>query len=303
MRAIVVGYGSIGARHTRLLGELGCEIAVVSRRSLPEVPTYTTLTQALVEHQSDYVVICSPTACHREALFTLAEACYEGHVLVEKPLFEGVTPLPEASFASLSVGYNLRFHPLLQRLRACLVGEEALSVQVCVGQYLPEWRQGIDYRQCYSACKALGGGVLRDLSHEFDYLGWLVGPWEHVTALGGLLGDLEIDSEDLFTVLYCTERCPVVSVQMSYLDRVPVRRIHVNTQAHTFVVDLLACTFSVDGASEVMDIPCDHTYIAMHRAVLAGDVSSLCSADEGLDTLALLEAAERASIKKEWITR
>jgi predicted dehydrogenase len=303
LRAIVVGHGSIGARHSRLLCELGCDIAVVTRSTLAEAVTHASLTEALANQQPDYVVICTPTAHHREALITLAESGFSGHVLVEKPLFDFVTTLPEAPFTSLSVGYNLRFHPVLQRMKEHLGAEEALSIQVCVGQYLPEWRPGIDYRNCYSSCKLLGGGVLRDLSHEFDYLGWLVGPWQHVTALGGRFGNLEIDSEDLFTVLYGTASCPVVSVQLSYLDRVPVRRIHVNTGEHTLLADLVAGTLTVNGKTETFRVERDYTYLAMHRAVLAGEFYKLCSPADGLDTLALLEAAELASTTKAWVTR
>ena len=34
MKALVIGYGSIGMRHARLLQELGMDTAVVSRRSV-----------------------------------------------------------------------------------------------------------------------------------------------------------------------------------------------------------------------------------------------------------------------------
>ena len=33
-KALVIGYGSIGSRHARLLDELGCEVGVVSQRVL-----------------------------------------------------------------------------------------------------------------------------------------------------------------------------------------------------------------------------------------------------------------------------
>ena len=34
MRALVVGYGSIGVRHTRVLQKLGCDTAVLSNRDV-----------------------------------------------------------------------------------------------------------------------------------------------------------------------------------------------------------------------------------------------------------------------------
>ena len=70
-----------------------------------------------------------------------------------------------------------------------------------IGQWLPSWRPGTDYRQTVSAQRALGGGVLLELSHEIDYLRWLFGDAEWVTAVKLKVSDLEIDVEDSAHVL------------------------------------------------------------------------------------------------------
>ena len=48
-----------------------------------------------------------------------------------------------------------------------------------VGQYLPDWRPGTDYKSGVSAQKDLGGGALLELSHELDYLQWFFGNFTH----------------------------------------------------------------------------------------------------------------------------
>jgi predicted dehydrogenase len=303
VKALVIGYGSIGARHARLLGELGCASAVVTRRQVDFSTVYPDIESALCGHRPDYVVVANATKQHHATLASLASAGFSGRVLVEKPLFENLLPLPVSRFQGIYVAYNLRFHPVIQRLRDMLAGETMLSVQAYVGQYLPEWRPGTDYRQSYSASAAQGGGVLRDLSHELDYLGWLFGSWESVTALGGHFSPLEIDSDDLFVVLMQTERCPVVSVQLSYLDRIARRRISINTRDHAIEADLIAGTVAIDGKRETLLVERDHTYREMHRAVLNGDFSSLCTVHEGLATLQLIETAESANRQKEWVTQ
>lgn len=303
MKALVIGYGSIGSRHARLLAELGCATAVVTRRPIDFPIVYPELGSALSGHRPDYVVIASPTNQHHETLSNLATAEFSGRVLVEKPLFGNSLPLPISRFQNLSVAYNLRFHPVIQRLRNLVVGETILSVQAYVGQYLPDWRPGTNYRQSYSASAAQGGGALRDLSHELDYLVWLFGSWKSVTALGGHVSPLEIDSDDLFVLLMQTERCPVVSVQVSYLDRVARRRIVVNTHRHTIEADLVGGTLAIDGRIETVLVERDHSYREMHRAVLNGDFSSLCAVEEGLATLQLIETAERANRHREWISQ
>lgn len=303
MRTLVIGYGSIGARHARLLTELGCETAIVSRRQIDFPAVYSDLASALSAHRPDYVVVANPTSLHHTTLSELAAAGFAGHVLLEKPLFDRIRPIPAASFRSISVAYNLRFHPIIQRLREFAATETVLSVQVYVGQYLPDWRPGTDYRQSYSASAEQGGGALRDLSHEFDYLGWLFGGWRAVTALGGHVSSLEIGSDDLFVLLMQTDRCPVASVQVSYLDRVARRRIIVNTERHTIEADLVGGTLAIDQATETFAVERDHTYREMHRAVLNEDFKSLCPIEDGLATLQLIESAERANQRKEWVTR
>ncbi len=303
MRALVIGYGSIGALHARLLTELGCATAVVSRRPVDFSIVYPEIGSALCGHQPDYVVIANSTNQHHETLSILVVSGFSGRVLVEKPLFGHSLSLPANGFRSVSVAYNLRFHPLMQRLRDLVIGEAIFSVQAYVGQYLPDWRPGTDYRQSYSASAGRGGGALRDLSHELDYLCWLFGNWKAVTALGGHVSPLEIDSDDLFSVLMRTERCPVVSVQVSYLDRVARRRIVVNTRHHTIEADLVGGTLAIDGKMESVIVERDHSYREMHRAVLNGDFSSLCAVEEGLATLHLIEVIECANRQNEWITQ
>lgn len=87
--------------------------------------------------------------------------------------------------------------------------------------------------------------MLRDLSHELDYVLWLFGPWRRLTATGGYLSPLETDSDDAYTLLMEARLCPMVSIHMNYLDRVPHREILVNTDQHTIHIDLINNTIAV----------------------------------------------------------
>lgn len=303
MNALVVGYGSIGERHARLLMELNCHTAVVSGRKVNFPVVYPDLIGALAAEGPEYVVIANSTNQHYDTLRTLAQHGYTGAVMVEKPLFRRCLELPSFPSQQIFVGYNLRFHPVIRHLKTLLEEEQVLSVLAYVGQYLPDWRPTSDYRASYSASAEQGGGVLRDLSHELDYLTWMLGGWERVSALGGHFSSLEITSDDVFALMLVTPTCPVVTLQLNYLDRLARRFILINTSKHTIEADLIKGIITVDHDSESFAIERDHTYRAMHEAVFSGRKESLCSLDEGLEVLRLIEAAELATEHQKWVER
>jgi predicted dehydrogenase len=305
-RALVVGVGSIGTRHAQVLTSLGCEVAVVSRRpGAGGWPTYATIVDGLAHHVPAYVVLARETARHAPDLVELDACGFDGRVLIEKPLTAHPTSVPLTGFARVAVAYNLRFHPVLLALRRELAGTRPVAVTVHAGQHLSTWRPGTDHRTSYSADPVAGGGVLRDLSHELDYLQWLFGPWRRVAAVGGSSGVLGIASDDAWGLLLELERCPIASVQLDYLDRVGQRRLVVTTAEHTFVADLVAGELAVDGVVTALPAARDLTYRLQHEAVLADDRRAdgvLCSAEDGARVVRLIAAIETAGREERWVS-
>ena len=300
--ALVVGMGSIGRRHARLLADLDLDVAVVSRHAEEVKRRYPSLDAALRREHPAYVVLANETAAHLPTLTLLAEAGYAGTVLVEKPLFHRPAPLPRHRFAGCYVGYNLRFHPVLREVARLLADDPAISAQIYVGQYLPDWRPDRDYRQTSSASRAAGGGALRDLSHELDYMNWLFGPCRRVAALGGRFGGLAIDSDDTQALLLSFARCPIATAQLNYLDRPGGRTITINTASHTIRGDLRRGTLQIDGEAErPFPVGRDETYLAQHREALGNRRETLCTALEGAAVLDLVAAVETAGTAGRWV--
>lgn len=208
-RVLIVGHGSIGQRHLRLVRESlpGADIRVLRHQPSDDVPEFAngifSNLAAACAFGPQVAVIANPAPFHVDTARGLIEA--GAHLLVEKPSSHdsaGVADLLRRARETgrvFQVGYNLRFLPSLERFRECvqaaLVGR-ILSVRCEIGQYLPDWRPGTDYRQGVSARQALGGGALLELSHELDYLRWIFGEVAWVNAWIGKQSALEIDVED-----------------------------------------------------------------------------------------------------------
>lgn len=302
MKALVVGYGSIGSRHARLLRGMGCEVGVLSGRAIDFVPHFRTLEEALEAHDPAYLVVANRTADHVPTLERLVALDYRGLVLAEKPLFHHRTLRVDHHFEAFGVAYNLRFYAVVQRLRALLMGQTVLSVQAYAGQYLPTWRPPRPYQQSYSSRKQEGGGVLRDLSHELDYLNWMLGGWTRLAALGGKHSHLEGDSDDLFSLLISFRDCPAVTLHLNYLDRYRRRYVIVNTDQYTVKADLARGRIRVNDALETFEIDWDQTYLEQHRAMMEKNFDVLCSEDEGLAVMRMICAAEHSVAQGCWVS-
>ncbi len=250
MKVLIVGLGGIGQRHLRnLRAVFGSEVEIIGQdlRLNPPVltdqlqiepgsslqdkynlPIFLDLNQALAQ-KPEIVFICNPSSQHAPAAILAAKAgC---HLFIEKPLsnnfdrVEELINLVESRGLKAVVGYQMRFHPCIQRLHGLIQEKKIgriLSVRSEVGEYMPGWHTYEDYRQIYAARKDLGGGVILSQIHELDYLFWMFGLPRSLYTLGGHLSNLEIDVEDTAdTLMECMlEGRPIpVTLHQDYLQR------------------------------------------------------------------------------------
>lgn len=296
---LVVGYGSIGKRHARILRELSCDISLVTQQTIEDYPCYLSITSAFKKNHFDYVVIANPTHNHYSSLLELISCDFFGVVLVEKPIFSKKEILPKHKFEKLLVAYNFRFNELLMKAKELVQNEKLLTFHAYVGQYLPTWRTGNHYSVCYSAKKEGGGGVLRDLSHELDYATWFCGSSLQLSSISGKISDLDINSDDVCSVLMKTEHCPCVTLHMNYLDRTPKRDIIINTNTKTVAMDLVDGILRVDGKVVLENSQAaQQSYYQQHQAILNGDYQYCCGFSEAMDVMSLIEKIESDSFLK-----
>lgn len=205
---------------------------------------FLTLEDALASRAPDIGFVCTPPSNHVEQAIRLVER--GAHVFVEKPLSDnsaGILRLHEAATRSgrvVQVGYNLRFHPGIRKVKD-IVDEGLLGRIVWarfeVGQYLPDWRPGRDYRQTYTANARQGGGILLDASHEIDYACWLLGCPVELSCMTGRSGILEMDAEDCATLLVRFASGAQADIHVDCLQRTYSRQCKVAGELGTVVWD------------------------------------------------------------------
>ena len=187
LRIGLIGCGRIAqAVHVPILQSLhGAQLVAIAEadvgnrtiasRLAPGCTVFGDFHELIDDRAIDAVVICLPPALHASSAVAAFEAGL--HVYVEKPL---APSMPEAAAMIAAwrtagtvgmMGFNFRFHPQAQTLRAQLQRNAIGKVLAVRGSFtilpneLPEWKQR----------RSSGGGVLLDLaSHHVDLVRYLL---------------------------------------------------------------------------------------------------------------------------------
>jgi predicted dehydrogenase len=234
MKVLIIGSGSIGARHLRNLRSLGVDaLAVVDpdpqRRELARREGARELfhdVAAGLDWRPHVVLITSPSHLHVEQALKAAER--DCHLFIEKPLSHssaGLRALAEAvdrrRLVTL-VGCNMRFHPGPAKVKELLASGKigrVLFARVHTGSYLPGWRPAHDYRNSYSAQARMGGGCILDCIHEIDLARWYLGEVREVFCVAERRSVLELDTEDV-ALLVCRHSDGALSeVHLDFIQR------------------------------------------------------------------------------------
>lgn len=233
MKILVIGYGSIGKRHISNLKNLGVDNILAQdadKQRYAEVrkkfglKVYEKLSDCFQTH-IDVAVIAVPNSLHVPVAIECAK--HKCHLFIEKPLSHNLDDLEELEHLitqyslKVMVGYNWRYHPSFLKMKKIIdsgILGKIFGTRVVSGQYLPDWHPGEDYRKNYSARKDLGGGILND-AHELDYITWLLGDIKRATCYFGKVSSLEIETEDVASILLEFETGAIANIHVDYLQR------------------------------------------------------------------------------------
>lgn len=289
---VIEGYGYMGAIHARISASLGLDTYCISRRKDVPHTCFESAEQALNDAKPDYWVICNQTGEHKGSLDRLASMGYRGRVLVEKPLclsageMRGKYPFP------VFVGYNMRFMPAIERLQSLVDGAELSGARFSVGGHLSGWRPGRDYSKTYSCMRMLGGGVLRDLSHELDLALTLCGKPGKIFAMTGNWSLEGMDCESSADILLESSNCHSVNIHLDCYDRNPHRIIAMSTPDKSITVNMISGMLILNGQAEQHDRDYGKSFQKQMVAFTSCDDGRLCNFNEGMDVMRFIERIE-----------
>ena len=234
LRILLVGCGSIGQRHARVLRLLGvkhlfaCDpiherLSSLMRQN-PGIDSCESLSEGL-RRRPDAAFILTPPKLH---VPMATEAVRAGcHVFVEKPIsdtLEGVDKLEALARERgkrVMIGLCFRFHEGILKAKE-LVDHGAIgrviSIRALMGEHLPDVRP--DFKNLFSS--QYSGAF--DLIHDLDLALWFAGqPVRSVKGLYGSYSDIGIRAPDLVEILIdFSDRC-MANVHLDFFQR-PRRR-------------------------------------------------------------------------------
>jgi len=229
-RIVVVGMGSIGRRHARLLAErnnLRVELCEpdperlqAAAEELGNPPTHADF-EVVLASQPELMVLATPHHLHAEQTIRALEM--GTHLLCEKPMsdsLEDARRMVEASRRSTSVltfGFHLHFHPGPRRLKQLVDNGDLgtiLHAHCRVGSYITLVKSVSRYQA------RLDGALLLDYAHQPDLLFWILGKKPiGVHMIGARGGAMELSSNPNFLSLTYDYPEPLLTtVHLNYLQ-------------------------------------------------------------------------------------
>lgn len=323
MNVAVIGAGSIGQRHVKGLAGLRDETGVRQIRvfdpnadrcaaaaaAAADVVACSSLDDAM--RGAGAAFICAPTSLHADVAQEVV-GMRSAHIFMEKPLGSSAKGWAELidrqkrAGKVFAVGYMLRKHPVLRRLKALLDQEtfgRVLHARAESGFYLPYWHPHEDYRAFYMAWRTGGGGALLDTSHEIDYLTWLFGPVANVQGSVETISDLEITSDDLVLATFGFKSGVRGQVQLDLLQFDEARYCKVICAEGVVKADFgsNSVTYWKKGATawetEKLSVAFDDIYANEYRDFLAacrGEAAEIVTGGEALHVMEIIEAVRHS---------
>jgi len=247
VKIIFFGLGSIGQKHAEILLKNYKHELFAFRSGTENTPNKLGIAELhlwdeVKKLKPDIAFITNPTSLHIETAIKCAQLNCK--LFVEKPIGQNLSGLDELlkllkeKNLVTYVAYNLRFNPVIKKLKDYLSSKKPLHMRVVCTSFLPMWRPNKNYLKSYSANTQMGGGVILDLSHELDYTSYLLDNIQKIIGNFARMGQVTTDAEDYADMLVSTPMCPV-NIHINFLSHFRQRFIQIDFEDLTVIGDIV----------------------------------------------------------------
>jgi predicted dehydrogenase len=272
IKIIFFGLGSIGQKHARIIKN-NYKFDIYAYRTEKgqeknnlQIKEFNNLEDAF-SIKPDVAFITNPTNLHIET----AMECIKRDIpiFIEKPISNSLddTDFVEKEIKKRKifsyVAYNMRFHPVLKNLKDIVSKDgKPIYFRAICSSYLPNWRNNQDYTKSYSAKKEMGGGVILELSHEFDYISWLFGEIKKIEGVYGHISNLKIKSEDFLNAEIACKTGIIGNLHLDCFSQKNERKIQIYYNDKYLEGDLLKHKITIikKGKENVINLSSEDDY-------------------------------------------
>src|SRR6056300_733241 len=205
----IQGIGTVGKRHLmaieqieniNLSGIIDLTPQAEEFCKNKNIPLFQNLNDLLANNKTDGLVISTPTIHHHQNAITALKLGFD--VLIEKPISATINEAQEITNIAIEnkckvlVGHQRRFYPLVTKTKEIIKSKELGRILGLSGvwglrkdkdYFLPDWRK-----------KITAGPVITNLIHDIDYLRFIFGEIEEVSAFSSNIIN-NFEKEDVIT--------------------------------------------------------------------------------------------------------
>lgn len=309
----MIGLGNISKRHRKNIRLLYPESTIVAvsasgREPIEAVENADLVAVSLAEAialQPTFAIVASPASGHASHACALMQAGIP--TLIEKPVAatvaEGLAILnaQHQTHTPAAVAYCLRYLPSARIVKQAICSQKLGAIytsHINIGQYLPDWRPGSDYRESVSAQQKLGGGVLLELSHELDYLQWLLGEQNVQYACLRNSQELALEVDEIADLILSNDKGTLSVLHLDFLQKSACRRCVIIGSEARLEWDLIRNSVALhDRKGEHLlysDSAWDKNLMYMNMitdfaSLIQGEGNQCISLTEAVETVSLIE--------------
>ena len=296
-RILIIGLGSIGLKHYKILKKINkkFEIKVLSKNKIKNI-NYIEKKNVLKFNPS-YIIISNHTSKHVEYLNFINDHFKKVKILVEKPLFHKPIKFKIKNNNKIFVGYNLRYHPVVDKLKKLIKKNKFYYSSLTCFSFLPNWRSNIHYKLSNSAQEKYGGGVLAELSHEIDLIDYLFEIKKVHSSFNSKISQLEINTDDFLNLNTFCNKVKFCNLSVNFFDNLRERKIRIVGKDYSYEADILNNLIKVHSnknfITKKIKIKAINTYEKLHKSILNSEYKNICNFKQGKKILKIINEIKK----------